>query len=259
MTDKERFSEICSRPLVAEHKREGIGTYGEKSIHYALKLYFTDDEKCREVPVGKYIADVKCGSEIYEIQSSGFGAMKRKLEEYLYSDEITRVNLIYPIIANKKVIKFSPETGEIVKEYASPRHMKTAEIFKELLFLGEHLQSPKLSFILAVLSADELSLDTDGKRKKRGTTVKIDKIPKELVEFKYYESAYDMGDLFPFEDGETVVSSQIRKHLRASGRNGWAAIKVMEELGYLTRQGKDGNKILYLFTKYPRRGIENSK
>ena len=59
MTDKERFSEICRHVRDTEHKREGIGTYGEKSVHLALKIFFEENSELREVPVGKYIADIK--------------------------------------------------------------------------------------------------------------------------------------------------------------------------------------------------------
>lgn len=251
MTDNERFSEIISQNLPELHKREGIGTYGEKSVHFALKLFFSEDEECREVPVGKYIADIKIGSEIYEIQSSGFGALRQKLEEYLLCEEISRVRVVYPVIENKRVIKISPETGEITKEYASPRHVRTAEIFKELLFAGDGIYSEKVSFVLVSLAVDEISYDIGDRRKRRGESLKIDKIPRELISISEYRSVYDMGELLCFSDGEIITASQIHKYLRAPGRKGWAAVRVLEQIGYITRCGKEGNKILYRFRKRP--------
>lgn len=239
----------------ADRPRETIGTYGEKSVHYALKLFFEDNEDFREVPVGKYIADIKNGSAITEIQSSGFGALKHKLEEYFLSDEVQSVNLVYPVIARKHVIKISRETGEVVKEYNSPRHVSPVEIFKELLYIGDPLFSPKLSFTFAVLAVDEISF-FDGEKKRRGMVSKIDKIPKELIEIKRYDSVFQMGELFSFSDGDTVTAAQVRREIKATGRNGWAALKVMELTGYLKRCGKDGNKILYQFTKCPLYAVE---
>ena len=224
-------------------------------MHYALKLFFEDNEECREVPVGKFIADIKNGSSITEIQSSGFGALKHKLEEYFMSDGIDRVNLVYPVIAKKCVIKVSRDTGEVVKEYNSPRHISPVEIFKELLFVGDPLFSPKLSFYLVLLEVCEVSFYDEG-RKKRYAVSKIDKIPKALIDIKRYDSVYDMGDLFSLEDGQTVTSAMIRKELRSTGRNGWAAIKIMEKIGYITRCGKEGNKILYQFKKCPVNPVE---
>lgn len=255
MTDKDRFSEICSRLEGASRPRETIGTYGEKSVHYALKLFFEDNEECREVPVGKFIADIKNGSSITEIQSSGFGALKHKLEDYFVSDDVESVNLVYPVIAKKRVIKISRETGEVVKEYNSPRHVSPVEIFKELLFVGDPLFSPKLSFTLVMLEVCEMSFHDEG-RKKRNTVSKIDKIPKAMIDIKRYDSVFEMGDLFSFEDGQTVTAAMIRKELKSTGRNGWAAIKIMELIGYLTRSGKEGNKILYQFTKCPVNHVE---
>lgn len=244
MTEKERFSMICRHVRDTEHRRDGIGTYGEKSVHLALKMFFEDDPEKREVPVGKYIADIKNDSGIHEIQTSGFGSLKHKLEEYLSS---YAVELIWPVPEKRHVYWLSPETGEVIKEYASPRHTKPAEIFKELLYLGDCLNSPRLSFTLVSLSVDEVSLlDGYGKERRRRAT-KVDRIPTELIRIRRYSSAGEMAELFPYSEGDILTAKKIRKYLKAPGRSGWAALRVMEELGIIVRNGKDGNCILYEF------------
>jgi len=246
MTDKERFSHICRHVRDTEHKRDGIGTYGEKSVHLALKMFFEDDSANREVPVGKYIADIKNDSGIHEIQTSGFGSMKQKLEEYLSSYD---VEIIFPVSEKRHVMWLSPDTGEVVKEYDSPRRIKPAEIFKELLYLGDALYSPRLSFTTVSLAVDEVSLlDGYGSEKKRRAT-KVDRIPTELLGIRHFESAASMAELFPYNDGDSLTGDDVRRFLRAPGRSGWAAIRIMEELGILQRCGKDGRRILYRFCK----------
>lgn len=246
MTDIERFSDICRLVQTEEHSHESIGTYGEKSVHLALKIFFEEREECREVPVGKYIADIKNESGIHEIQTSGFGSMKQKLEAYLSQYD---VELIFPVIEKKHVMWLSPETGEVVKEYKSPRSIKPAEIFKELLYLGESLYSERLSFTLVSLAADEVSLLDGYGAEKRKRATHVDRIPTELLKVRHYSRAADMAELFPFHNGEIITGDAVRKFLRAPGRSGWAALKIMEEMGILNREGKDGRRILYKFSK----------
>lgn len=244
--DKKRFSDICRSVINSEHARTGIGTYGEKSVHLALKMFFEEDAAKREVPVGRYIADIKNDTGIHEIQTSGFGSMKRKLEAYLSQYE---VELIFPVVEKKRVIWLSPETGEVVKEYDSPRHVIPAEIFKELLFIADHAFSDRLSYTLVSLAIDEVSLlDGYGKDKKRRST-KVDKIPKELLDIKRYRTVSEMAELFPYCNGEIFTAEKLRKYLHAPGRNGWAALRFMELAGLCEKCGKDGNRILYKFIK----------
>ncbi len=246
MTDKERFSEICRHVRDAEHIRNSIGTYSEKSVHLALKMFFEEDSEKREVPVGAFIADIKNQTGIHEIQTSGFSHLKKKLEAYLSQYD---VELIFPVVERKRVFWLSPDTGEVEKEYRSPRHVKPAEIFKELLYIGDCLYSPRLSFTLVSLAVDEVCiLDGYGKNKKRHST-KADRIPTELISVRRFSDAVSMAELFPYNDGDTVTAAEIRKYLNAPGRSGWAALRIMEELGIIVRQGKDGRKILYRFSK----------
>lgn len=245
MTDTERFAEICRYVRSAEHCRDSIGTYGERSVHLALKLFFEDEPSNREVRVGKYIADIKNQNGIHEIQTSGFGSMKQKLEDYLSRYD---VELIYPVPEKRRIMWLSPDTGEVVREYMSPRPKKPAEIFTEFLYLGDCLLSPRLSFTLVSLATEETALlDGIGAQKRRRATI-VDKLPTELLGIRHFDTPSAMAELFPYKDGDTVTGESVRSFLRAKGRSGWAALKVMEKLGILERCGKEGNKLLYKFS-----------
>lgn len=248
MTDKERFFDICRLVSETGHRREGIGTLGEKTVHYALKIFFEQREEFREVPVGKYVADIKNESGITEIQTSCFGALKRKLEDYLF---LCDVNIVYPVTEEKRVFLISKDSGEVVKEYKSPKHERPAEIFKELLYLGDSLYSPRLSFTVVSISSDEILYDKQDGKRRRGVSYKIDKLPRSLLDVKRFGSVYEMGVLMPFNEGDEVTADMVCKFLHAKGRNGWAAVRVMEEIGYLVRIGKKDRKELYKFIKYP--------
>ena len=249
ISDIERFDLIVQNIRSSEHERFNIGTYKEKSVHLALKMFFEPDPAWREVKVGRYIADIKNSTGIHEIQTSGFSSIRRKLEAYLSDDSVDRVELIHPIIARRRVKWVDPESGEILKDYMSPRRIKEAEIFKELLYLGDTLYSEKLSFTIVSLSCEEIRLmDGIDKTKKRRAT-RVDTVPVELLSIKKYSAVTEMSELLPYSDGDTFTADQLRKFLRAPGRSGWAAMKILEELGIAERVGTEGRRIIYKFNK----------
>ena len=57
-----------------------IGTLSEKSIHSEIKNYLEPNKEYQEVKVGNYIADIKRGNEIFEIQTQQFKNLIFKLK-----------------------------------------------------------------------------------------------------------------------------------------------------------------------------------
>jgi len=247
--DAERFALIVQNIRSSEHERFNIGTYKEKSVHLALKMFFEPDPSLREVPVGRYIADIRNSTGIHEIQTSGFSSIRRKLEAYLSDDSVGAVELIHPIISRRRVKWVDPISGEVLKDYVSPRRIKEAEIFKELLYLGDSLRSKKLSFTIVSLSCEEIRLMDGIDKTRRRRATRVDTVPVELLNIRRFSTATEMAVLFPYNDGDTFTAEEIRKFLRAPGRNGWAAMKVLEELGIAERIGTEGRRIIYKFHK----------
>ena len=57
--DPARFAAACEAALTGDRARQGIGTLGERSLHAALKEYFRGDGDETEVPVGRFVADIR--------------------------------------------------------------------------------------------------------------------------------------------------------------------------------------------------------
>ena len=79
--DPERFSQACSLMIDTGLLRSSIGTLGEKTLHAVLKHYIDPDSRHHEVRIGPYYADIASEAGIYEIQTRGFGKMRKKLED----------------------------------------------------------------------------------------------------------------------------------------------------------------------------------
>lgn len=246
LSDAERFSAICGSVSAGAFERSGIGTLGEKSVHRTLKYFVDDRQTNHEIPICGFVADVYNESGIHEIQTSGFSSLRRKLEAYL---SLYPVEIIYPVIAARHVIWVSPESGDVVREYNSPRHESPAEIFCELLYIADFLESERLSFAVAELWCDEVRLCDGYGVNMSCRATKVDIIPKRLVAYRKFASAAELGSLLPYKHGERFTGDELKRKLHSRGRAGWAALKILEELCIIKRVGKSDRKILYEFEK----------
>ena len=116
--DKERFFDACQKVIYREHRLNGIGTYGEKTVHAVLKCYFDPFEDNHEQRIGGYVADIVGENGIIEIQTAGFDKLRNKINAFL---SVGRVTVVYPIPCNKWLISVNPETGAVGSKRKSPK------------------------------------------------------------------------------------------------------------------------------------------
>lgn len=117
----ERFADAIRSVEIAEKNHGGIGTYNEKTLHAVLKNFFEPDSAYHEIPVDNYIADIKNPDGIIEIQTSGFGTIRDRLEVFLSLSDVT---VVYPIAAVKSLVWIDPETGAAESKRKSPKRGK---------------------------------------------------------------------------------------------------------------------------------------
>ena len=81
---------------------EGIGTLRETSLHATLKDWLSQPGDRLEVPLAGYLIDIERGSELIEIQTGNFSALKPKLKAIL-DDHLVRV--VHPVNERKEEIE----------------------------------------------------------------------------------------------------------------------------------------------------------
>lgn len=244
--EQERFLQVCEDIVRGGHAEKGIGTYGEKYMHLILKHFFCEDPDWHEVGLGEFFADAVVGDEIYEIQTGGFYPLKKKLSYYLTRAD-KRVVVVCPVVAKKRLIWVDPETGatEGRGRYVSyPRaHFR---LLRELFWLSELPLFPRARLRLVYLSVDEYrKLDGWGAARKNRAT-KIERIPVALQDVRDVASPRDVAEAFlpaDLPDPFTSAEFSARTGLRGMGLS--AALKCLERLGLLARNGKRGNAFLY--------------
>jgi len=239
--DVARFA-AARKFLLENHERYNIGTYQERSQHFILKCYFEPDPMLQEIPLDGYIADIYNDAGVIEIQTSGFGTLRDKLEVFLQKYPVT---LVYPSALRKRTVWVDPDTGDMnIGRYRTYERARYA-ILSELLYISSFFAHPNLRVLnFLTVASDYKLLDGYGKdRKKRAT--KTDTVPDELTEIIQLKNKWDILKTLPFTAGDILTSTEFAKIFCMRGRRLWAAVKFLENLGILNRCGKRGNNILY--------------
>lgn len=86
---------LACQALEREGKiRSGVGTLGEKTLHNVLKRAVEPDTSCHEIPVGRYVADVRNAHGFFEIQTRSLYKLKEKAAFFLEQGPLT---VVYPV------------------------------------------------------------------------------------------------------------------------------------------------------------------
>jgi len=243
--DPVRFSEVCRRVLCEDHERANIGTLKEKKQHLILKQYWEPDPLFREVSYKGFVADIKNEQGIVEIQTSSFGAMRKKLEVFL---EDTDVTVVYPV-PHIKWISWISADGSISEKKRSPKKYTAGELLPNLIFLRPYLLHPRLHFTVVLLEVEDYRLLNGwGNGGKRGSS-RYERIPVKLLDIISIFSPADYQTLLPFGDDEVFFASDIQKTLKLSRKRISAAVQVLKHVGAIEMAGKSGNKIFYRYKK----------
>ncbi len=150
--DNQMFLKAREQVLGVSTRQNGIGTLGEKTLHAVLKQYLEPDRQYQEVPVGGFVADIKRGRQIIEIQTRSFDRLLKKLPELLQEHEVT---VVYPLPHRKTLSWIDPETGEATKARRSPKTGTPADAFRELYKLRALLPHPSLTIRIMMIDLKE--------------------------------------------------------------------------------------------------------
>lgn len=236
--DESRFLEACREALAEGSRPGGIGVLGEKSLHAALKRYLESREACREVLVGRYVADIVNERGITEIQTAGFGRLREKLAFFLPNYPVT---LVYPVAAVKWLISVG-EDGALSRRRRSPKTGGAWEMLTELYSLRDLLKEPGLSLCAMLLEVEEYRLK-DG-RGRRGYT-RWERMPVRLLEEVWAQEPREFPRLLPPDLPAEFTAKDFQTRGRFSKMSGSLALTAARELGAVERVGSRGRAYLY--------------
>ena len=157
------FEQICREVVAGEHEQKGIGTLGERTLHVVLKNFYETDPNFREIRVGRFVADIRRGDSIVEIQTRAFRNLREKIPAFIAENS---VKVVFPVAAKKFISWVDPESGEVIERRRSPKSGSIWDFLAELWELRPILPLDGLSFDVAYLELEEFRLLTGRSKRK---------------------------------------------------------------------------------------------
>ncbi|MBQ7475239.1 MAG: hypothetical protein IJS78_04895 [Clostridia bacterium] len=240
--DSAAFSGIRLSVLSDPHLREGIGTYKEKKLHLILKRYFVRSEDALEVPFRGFVCDGKEGDLITEVMTTSLSGMDGKLAAFLPD---CRVNIIFPLTVEDRVIWIDPLTGETTPGRRSPKKENLNRLLSELVFILDRLSSPNLTVSAVYIAADDYRILNGRGADRKIKAEKAERVPTEIRSIVSYDTASDMKLFLPEGLPVKFTRADFSRATRLTGRRLWGAIKVLVETGVIRDSGEGRKPIFY--------------
>lgn len=186
-----------------------------------------------------FVADVVRDDRIVEVQTGGFGALKRKLPKLLTQHRIT---LVHPIASVRTIVKITDD-GETRRK--SPKRGSLFDVFAELVYIPTLLDNPNLEIDVVMIEEEELRVFDGKKGRRRKGWVVVGRRLVDVVETHTLSSTAQVfesmaGDLpgeFTTADLASAMSSR-----RAVGQQ---AAYCFRAAGVAEICGKQGNALIY--------------
>ena len=214
-----------------------LGSLNEHTLHLALKKYIEPDPAFHEVEYGPFVADVKRGSCICEIETTSFTRMKKKLDFFLNENEVT---VVYPIAVKRWVVFVDPKTGETSERRHSPVKGRPSDVCPELFKIREYIGHP--NFALKLVFIEELNYK---RRKGKRSSVREDRIPLSFVSEMNIVDNKDYAMLVDtIPDGE-FTAKEFDKLNKLGSMGAWSILQILICAKVVEKVGKEGNAFIY--------------
>lgn len=165
-----------------------IGTLNEGSLHAALKQLYSEPGDEFEVPLGRFVIDIRRPDLLIEIQTSSFGSMGKKLDHLL---EQHKILLVYPIAVESYLNR------DKAKARKSPKRGSIYSLFGELVSIPTLLDHPNLTLDVVLVSVDKMQQHDPKARRGRGGWRTTDRVLREILERHRFQAATELLGLLP--------------------------------------------------------------
>jgi len=219
-----------------------VGTMGEHSLHAALKKWYARPGDKFEVKVDGYLIDVVRGDLLIEIQTGGFGSLKRKLNALT---EGHRVRLVHPVAREKWVVQLSKDGLTETGRRKSPQHLGLIHVFLELVHIPELMAKPNLSLEVLVTQEEVVRREVGKRRDGRRRTVKFDRRLLSVEGSRLYETPADLRSFLPDHLEHPFTNADLAEATGEPVRLAGQVTYCLRRMGALREVGRRRNAILH--------------
>ncbi len=224
-----------------------IGTLGEKSLHAALKVWYSRPGDQIECVVSGYHIDLVRTDDsptplLVEFQTASFGNMKAKLNKLLPE---YRVHLVHPVSVERRIILLDGETGHIVSSRKSPKRGRVEEVFRELVAFPQWMLHPNFSLEVLLVRDEEIRrADGRGSWRRKHQSI-ADRRLLEVIASARWSTPQELCALLPAHLPEPFT---VRELAAATGMDKPLAGKAaycLREMNAITLAGRKGKAYVY--------------
>jgi hypothetical protein len=201
-----------------------------------LKADYAEPGDRFEVPLDGFVIDIVRDGSLIEIQTGSFGAMGKKLDHLLPSNQIV---VVYPIA----VETYLQKPG--VTPRKSPKHGSVYDLFAELVSIPTLVDHPNLSLEVVLVAVTKIQVADAKVRRGRGGFRTEDRQLREILGRHRFDEGRDLLELVP--DGLPPVFTTADLARRAGIGRGVAQQMAycLRPLGLFIEQGRTKAGIEY--------------
>ena len=223
-----------------------IGELNEQPLHAALKAWYAGPDDRVEVSVDGgqhgYVIDLVQDNLLIEIQTGNFSSIKRKLHDLVGQYP---VRLIYPIAAEKWLLKLPKDGWDGTRRRKSPKRGRVEAVFAELVSFPQLLLEDNFSLEVVLIQEEEVRRYMGAKHWRKNGWVTVERRLLDVIAQRLFETPSDMSALLPVETPRQFTTLDL-----ADALNGprWLAQKMaycLRKMGEIVRVGKRGRSYLY--------------
>ena len=227
-----------------------IGELNEQPLHAALKACYArpGDQIETSVDGGHrgYVIDLVRGDLLIEIQTGNFSSIKRKLNDLVKQYP---VRLIYPIAAEKWLLKLPKQGWDEPRRRKSPKRGRVEAVFAELVSFPQLLLEENFSLEVVLIQEEEVRRYAGLKHGHKSGWVSVERRLLAVKEQRLFEKPSEMSALLPVEMPQKFTTLDLAEALDSPR---WLAQKMaycLREMGEIVRVGKRGRSYLYSRSK----------
>lgn len=218
-----------------------IGTLNEGSLHAALKQHYAVPGDEFEVPMGRFVIDIKRGDSLIEIQTSSFAAMGRKLDHLLPEHPVL---LVHPIAIATYLDRPDKPTRK------SPKRGSIYSLFDELVSVPTLIDHPNLTIEAVLATVTKTQIIDPRARRGRGGYRTVDRTLREIHEVHRFTSAADLLGLVPVADlPEPFTTADVASAAGVARPIAQRIAYCMRALEIFTEEGRTKAGIQYRLTR----------
>ena len=249
--ERARFDRLCMEAVATEHVsgQAGIGTLAEKRLHAVIKRFLAADERYQEVgiPDTRYVADVRIGNHIFEVQTGDFAPMRDKIAYYLEHTDCA-VTVVHPIPVKKWISWIDPKSGEISERARAPKK-KPCDLLPQLYALLPMLGNPRLRFRLLLIEAHDFRMLSTRSKKPKSRAKKYERIPLSLIGIMDFDEAADFRALIPPDLPAHFTVKEFSKRSHLHGIDAYSAVRALVALGLFAEGERIGRSMGFIKTE----------